>query len=245
MFSDRLWAFWCFVYWIFLSHGFMPVYLTFALKTAGRRDSKAADPVPSPGDGSWPHSSLEGAPLVLGDLTGGAPLVTGDSRVASWAPLEVHHPDASLNLGAVADQPQLLAVRCSGSVSPQQDLVLASSSPGQSLHVGMAQNDSRGSAPAQHSRGCEAVAETQVYPCVLSYSTSPFCCLKRRMWRCHLCSKVISKHRHSQHQTPSQTSLEQHPGSNKLSGFQWWIHIKENETSFLISLQYCFPIWFL
>lgn len=73
----------------------MPVYLTFALKTAGWRDSKAADPVPSPGDGSWPHSSLEGAPLVLGDLTGGAPLVTGDSRVASWAPLEVHHPDAS------------------------------------------------------------------------------------------------------------------------------------------------------
>lgn len=84
MFSDRLWAFWCFVYWIFLSHGFMPVYLTFALKTAGWRDSRAADPVPSPGDGSWPHSSLEGAPLV-----------TGDSRVASWAPLEVHHPDAS------------------------------------------------------------------------------------------------------------------------------------------------------
>lgn len=73
----------------------------------------------------------------------------------------------------------------------------------------------------------------------------PFCCPQEVMPRWDLCSKVISSRRQSQRQTPHRAGLEQHPGSNKLSSFEWWMQIKGNSTSFLIGLQYCFPLWLL
>jgi len=49
-----------------------------------------ADPVPHPGDSSWPYSCLEGA----------LPSHPGDSRVTSWPPLGPGLPAVSVDVGA-------------------------------------------------------------------------------------------------------------------------------------------------
>lgn len=85
------WAFLGFAHWVFQSCGFTSVCHHFhcggelAGGTAGH-----ADPVPRPGDGSWPHSCLEGA----------LPSDPWDSRVTSWPPLGLYLPAISVSLGA-------------------------------------------------------------------------------------------------------------------------------------------------
>lgn len=163
--------------------------------------------------------ALGTAPGHAAAWTGAFPLIPGDSRVTSWPPLGLCLPATSLSLrgGSCAS-----SLGCAGQAHRGGTCFRRRAAQGRHRQVACTPGHGTKQLPGGSHPAPGDMAETQ-------HGTSPFLLPAGgdaevgSVWRGHLQSQT-----HGQHQTPRRTGLEQHPGSNKLSSFEWWIQIKGN-----------------